>query len=318
MQSLFLAVGALLLLDLVVRVIVAFVIARQFDRRRRLRAPRFRPSSSATFFSTLTADGIRLHGSILRSAGEAPRGVVIFCHEFSGQRWSYQNCCRDGAIDGFDLVTFDFSGLGDSEPRPGYEPCHWITRHEVTDVEAMIAYVRGQSRWKGLPIILMGASRGANAALATAAGCSAVAGVVAIGAFSTQELAMRYLLRGIVQTFPAAMAYPRWHIRGTLRMAIAWSALRRRCGYVELNRCVTRLRNRPVLLISGDADHHIPIDVAQDLATALGSSANHWIVAGGDHNRERDAAPDEFDRRLKAFLNSCAPVEVVEELAHAA
>ena len=82
-----------------------------------------------------------------RTSGPGPlerAGVVVFCHEFLGDRWSFQPY-TDGLRDlGFDLFTFDFRNHGTSATEPGYEPLQWVSDREVRDLRAALAYLRSR------------------------------------------------------------------------------------------------------------------------------------------------------------------------------
>lgn len=294
-------VGALVLLDLLVQSGFAGSIIPHFERKPKLRARVYPPVKGLETLAVLTPNGHTLRGNILYAGSSSPAGVIIFCHEFGGSRWSYRGHCADDVIADHDLVTFDFRNHGESDHDDGYLPSHWLTRFELLDVLAIVDWVRSQPAWRDAPITLMGVSRGANAALAAAAERD-IAGVIAIGAFATHRLAMHHLMAGIRRSIPAILAVPRWHIRSTLNLAIAWSGLRQRVRFVRIERAAARLNNRPVLLIAGGDDSHIPESFQKSLAARI-PGAEFWTVPGGRHNLERDAAPQEFDERLSAFLD---------------
>jgi uncharacterized protein len=306
--------------DLVVQALLARHIAGHFEKRPKLRARLFPAHPLAASFTVRTSDGLTLRGSILSESSRPARGVVVYCHEFGANRWSFQNYFTADATEGFDVVTFDFRNAGSSDQLASYHPMHWLTRHELRDADAVIDFVRSQPRWRGLPVIVAGSSRGGNAALAIAARRDDVDGVLAIGAFSTHQLAMQHLLKGIRQRCAWVLAAPRWHIRTTLEMAIAISAMRLGCRYVRLERMLRSLHGRPVLLVAGQSDSHIPEDMPERIRGLAGPAATLCAIAGGRHNTERDADPDRFDEALAAFLASVTgdAGEVPAELASAA
>ncbi len=292
-------VGGLLLLDFLVQGAFARFLVTRFERKPHLRARSYPPRTSAGSFTVTTVDGEILRGSIMRTRARTPRGVLLFCHEFGGNRWSFQGHCSDDVFRHFDVVTFDFRNHGASSSNSRYSPSHWLTHYEVRDVEAVLGWIRSRPEWKGIPITLMGVSRGANAALAASRN---VAGVVVVGAFSTHQLAFEHLMEGIRRIVPIILWFPQWHIRSTMNLAIAWSGLRNRLRYVSIERAASRL-NCPVLMMAGGDDSHIPAALQRELATCV-PGAEFWTVPGGRHNLERDAAPEAFDERLRQFLNA--------------
>lgn len=304
------ALGVVLLLDAAIHLFCARLVLPHFERRLRLRAMRLAPHRSAESVAIRTPDGVRLQGSIVRTA-EPCRGVIVYFHEFSGQRWSFQNYCPAEVIDGFDVVAFDFRNLGDSDALPGYQPMHWTSVHEVTDALAAVDFVRSRPEWRGLPVVLVGVSRGSNAALAAAAERPGVAGVVAVGPFLTHELARMHFFAGIQrQAAWIFKAFPMWHILGTLNLAIRWSGWRQGTRFVRIEQSLPRLADRPVLLISGSADAHIPGFVPGAIQSAIGSSAELVRIEGGRHNEERSADPGLYDASLATFLREFVPAEI--------
>jgi len=243
-------------------------------------------------------------------------GVIIFCHEFGGDRWSFQGHCDDAVIARADLVTFDFRNHGQSDVDHAYQSSHWLTHREVVDVQTVVDWVRSQKEWDGLPITLIGVSRGANAALAAAA-TRPVQGVLAVGAFSTLDLAFDHLLAGIQRHAPIFLRFPHWHVRATMSLAILFSGLRQRVRFVSLERSVPKLAGRKLLFIAGSDDSHVPAAFQRKLARRT-SDAHFWSVPGGRHNLERDAAPDEFDLRVHGFLSAVTGHPLSRELAAAA
>lgn len=293
-----------LAIDLIIQLTLARVIAGHFEGRPRLRARLFPADPRATPFEVRTRDGITLRGSILESGWRSSRGVIVYCHEFGGDRWSYQNYFHPEVVKGFDIVTFDFRNSGESDRLERYEPMHWLTQHELADLAAVVDYVRAEPRWRETPLVLAGSSRGGNAALALAGRRNDVQGVAAVGAFSTHSLAMQHLIKGIRQRAAWVLAVPRWHIRSTLEMAIVWSGARLGSRFVRLERKLPALRGRPVLLIAGEADAHIPSDMSERLRGLAGTGAELVTISGGRHNTERDADPEQFDRALRNLLEN--------------
>jgi pimeloyl-ACP methyl ester carboxylesterase len=294
-------VGALVLLDFLVQAAYARILIPHFERKPRLKARSYPKRRQAGHFTASTSDRVVLRGSILRSR-IAARGVVIFCHEFGGDRWSFQGHCDDAVLSGQDLVTFDFRNHGESAIDRAYESSHWLTQREVLDVQTIVDWVQTREEWAGLPVTLIGVSRGANAALAAAA-TRPVQGVLAIGAFSTLDLAFDHLLAGIQRHAPIFLHFPHWHTRSTMALAIRCSALRQKVRFVSVEHAARRIAGQKVLFIAGSDDSHVPESFQRKLSRQL-EGAHFWSVPGGRHNLERDAAPEEFDHQVRRFLSA--------------
>ncbi len=48
--------------------------------------------------------------------------MIVYCHEYLSDRWSYHPYVDHLRDLGFDLFTFDFRNHGESENEPGYGP----------------------------------------------------------------------------------------------------------------------------------------------------------------------------------------------------
>ena len=126
---------------------------------------------------------------------EARAGVIVFCHEYLSDRWSFQPYADHLRDQGFDLFTFDFRNHGQSACDPGYQPLQWVTDHEVSDLRAALAYLRSRPDHDPAGFGLFGVSRGGGTALLVAADDPDVWGVVTDGAFPTRGTMLAYILR---------------------------------------------------------------------------------------------------------------------------
>jgi hypothetical protein len=98
------------------------VVGRIFEEKPVFLPLRVEPDPEGEEVRFAAADGLELHGSYFRARTPERAGVLVFCHEFLGDRWSYRPY-TDGLRDlGFDLFTFDFRNHGTSASEAGYEP----------------------------------------------------------------------------------------------------------------------------------------------------------------------------------------------------
>ena len=95
-------------------------------------------------FRRRTASSWRAPTCATRSKSRS--GVLVFCHEFLSDRWSYRPYADALRDLGFDIFTFDFRNHGASASDPVYQPLQWVTDHEVRDLEAALAYLRSRRR----------------------------------------------------------------------------------------------------------------------------------------------------------------------------
>jgi pimeloyl-ACP methyl ester carboxylesterase len=102
---------------------------------------------------------------------------------------------------------------------------------------------------------------------------------------------------------------PEWHKQFTLWLVRTVSEYRRGYKYAIVERAVARLRNKPVLLISGARDTCINPEITRRLYSRTGQSelADLWIVPGAKHNSARQTCPQEYDARLVDFFSALDP-----------
>jgi len=301
----------LLALDLAVRVYYIRIVLRAFETKPLFNVNPTPPDPTAESIEFQTRDGITLRGSLYR-ADRPAKGLILFCPETDGSHWSAVSYCHGLMKDGFDVLSFDFRGQGESDPLPGYTPNHWATMYEVEDVRAALDYISHREDLQGLPLGLMGVSRGSTLALIAAAECPSVKAVCCEGAYSTDTLLLYFVLHWQRIYIPSWLSslIPMWHYRITMKMVRWTSRILRQRRYVVLERWLPRLKDRAVLLVTGERDNYVHPDVARELVRHIHSeSAEIWTVPSAKHNRARAVAAAEYDRRLSAFFSKLdAPV----------
>lgn len=267
------------------------------------------PDPDAEPFSVQTRDGITLRGCLYRHTEQKPRGVVVFCPEFSSNHRSAMLYCSALSRAGFHVLTFDFRNHGDSDSMPGYVPLHWLTHFEVMDLNAVIDHVYSQPDLNELPLGLFGISRGGGAALYVAAQRPEVLQVATEGAFGSEMLMMAHAEQFVAIAAPEVMAklFPKWHYKVTITLARWISQRRRRCRYAMLERVLPQLAGKPTLVIAGQRDTYVMPRVAREITRLIGQPEALWLVAKAKHNLARSVNPDEYDRRLVEFFSRLEP-----------
>jgi len=287
------------------------VIARIFEFSPQFR-PRIEPTRREGQTVTFpTTGGIQLTGTYLpRRRGSRRVGVAVVCPEYLGNRWGalhYIDWLRDL---GFDLFCFDFRNQGESQSDPSYHPLQWVTRHEVADVLAAVAYLDSRPDADPAGYLLFGISRGGGAALGAAAKTKRVWGVVTDGAFPVKETMLVYLkkwantfvrFRGILPWVPD------WFNHLLCRLA-RWSTSRRLgCRYVNVGRAAARMSPRPWLAIHGQKDQYVPVEVARALAAYASPPRLLHVVPRARHNKAYDVDPQGYRAIIETFLERFAP-----------
>lgn len=286
------------------------IIGRIFEETPVFLPLRVAPEAGGEDVRFPTADGLTLEGTYYRARAVNRAGVIVFCHEFLGDRWSFLPYTDDLRDLGFDLFTFDFRNHGSSDTDPSYKPLQWVSDLELVDVRAALAYLRTRQDRDPAGVALVGVSRGGGAALCVAEQDPTVWAVVTDGAFSTRGTMLAYILRWaeiyvgspyMWRYMPTCMyAFVGW----AGRVGSQWRLGRR---YPNMERAVARLSPRPWFMIHGEKDAYIGPEIAESLFKRAKSPKESWIVPGAKHNRCRELEPDVYRLRLVDFFRRYAP-----------
>ena len=250
-----------------------------------------RPTARTSGFPT--RDGLMLAGTYLSHRAGRRLGVVVFSHEFLGDRWSvlpYLDHLREL---GFDLFSFDYRNHGQSDPDPKYKPLQWVTNHEVNDLRAALAYVRSRPDADPAGVGLFGVSRGGGTALCVASKDARVWGVATDGAFPTSGTMLAYITRWAEIYVPSTTVWR--NMPKQVYSFLAWSARKRsqsrlNCRFPEVETAVARLAPRPLFMIHGEKDAYIGPEIAEELFRLAGAPKELWVVPKAKHNRCREIA----------------------------
>ncbi len=145
------------------------IVSRYFQHQPPFMPLRVSPSDRGETVEFTTDDGLRLAGTYLSSRTPEQAGVIVYCHEYLSDRWSYLPYIDHLRDLGFDLFTFDFRNHGESQSEPGYGPMQWTTDREVRDLRAALETLRQRHDRDPAGFGLFGVSRGGTTGLVTAA-----------------------------------------------------------------------------------------------------------------------------------------------------
>ncbi len=280
------------------------LIMRVFGEPPWLQAERIAPVDDCEECVFSTEDGLTLRGSYLRTSAPQRRGVIVYCHEFVGDRWGALPYVEDLRTQGFDVFTFDFRNHGTSDRVSSYAPLPWLTFHELTDVLAAIQYVCSRDDADPNGVGLIGVSRGANAALCAAASDERVKAVVTDGAFPVGPMQRHYIRRFMSIYIPVpllAEKIPDVYLVSYCEWAKFLLGIRRGCRFVNVEQVARQVRC-PVFMIHGKRDGFIPLEVARELRSRLAGRSKMWIVPGVKHNKAIFLATEEYHRRIFRFF----------------
>lgn len=90
-------------------------------------------------------DGSPVAGMLIRANPDRPRrGLIVFAHEYCSDMHSCARYCRPLQAVGYDILTFDFRGHGQTACYPAYVPRQWVTDRDLDDMRGAAAFAQ---RW---------------------------------------------------------------------------------------------------------------------------------------------------------------------------
>jgi len=240
---------------------------------------------------TSYGDEIKIRGWQLSSNSRTAIGTIIVMHGGKQNRSDgtigLLDMCYDLANQGFDVLTIDRRGCGESDSAQLRERARFDR-----DFAGAIDYVQRQN--PGEKIFLLGTSVGAMVAIAQASRDRRVTGVVADSCFKSVRAISERVLGNTFKPFVVFAAGAIW--MGSLL-----------CG-LKRNDAMDRVRyvNCPILFINGELDTVAPPSDARDLIEASRNGLDEgWIVPGAGHSLAYQSNPTAFVNRVRRFLAKC-------------
>jgi alpha-beta hydrolase superfamily lysophospholipase len=287
----------------VMRTYLDFII-RIFQEKPLFIIPRGQPVPGAEDVRWTTPDGLTLAGCYLHADG--PRqGVILFGLEFGSNRWSCVPYCEFLRKNGFDIFAFEVRGQGDSSAQPAYEPLQWVTDYEVNDFRSALAYVKARPDADPRGVGFFGISKGAGAGLLAAADDDYVRCFVTDGMFATHTTMVPYMRKWIgiySKTSPVRNIIPDWYYGVAAGVGLRKLRRLRNCRFPHLERVMSRLAPRPLLMIHGGGDTYIKPEMAQALFDMAGEPKELWLVEGAKHNQAFHVANGTYQQRVLDFF----------------
>lgn len=260
-------------------------------------------------FSFRSFDGHALSGMMLAGNPSCePRGLIIFAHEYSSDAYSCARYCRPLLKAGYEVMTFDFRGHGESSREQGYKPRQWASDREQSDMLGAIAFAEEYLEEAGRPrdVGLCGISRGGAAAILGAVGVPSVRAILTDGAFSTDST-LEYLMKRWATIFAKVRVVAESHppvFWRFLRWLLVRNAARNwGCRFPSVRKAMVRLGERPIFLIHGEKDSFIPVAQSQMLYDLALGPKYLWIVPGARHNQSALVQPDQYADRIVRFFD---------------
>ena len=257
-------------------------------------------------------DGTRLAGFFWRGAHHGdPKGAILFCHEFSSHGTSaliYADFLLEA---GYDLFAFDFRGHGDSHiDAADYEPRHWTTCREVSDVQGAIAYLKSRPDVHPDRIGIFGVSRGGASALAAAA-CGDIRAVFCDSTFSTWTTLKDYMYRWVSIYAYVPIIYnnlPRWFFSFLAVSALKISELRLGVRFIHLEKVLKQYRGA-AMFVHGARDTYIRDSQAKCLSDMAEGPSSYHIFAEAKHNGARFSDGETYVQLVAEFFQKYLTAE---------
>lgn len=222
-----------------------------------------------------SSDGVTIQGWWMPS-GKTSTETVIVCHGLGANKSNQLSLASHFTAAGFNVLIFDFRAHGHSGGQISS-----FGDFERRDVLAAVKWVRSKRPAHAKSVYGVGASMGAAALIAAAAGDSPEAlAIDAIAVYGTYDslpgLAGDIARRSFIPPFDwlvihVAMPFASLHA-GTDLTAFAPATL------------IDRVAPRPAMFIHGTADVIIPFDRGQSLYDAASQPKQYLWIKDGDHN----------------------------------
>jgi uncharacterized protein len=247
-------------------------------------------------------DGILLRGWFIPAQGVA-RGTVILAHGIDGNRSDMLPRASFLVRDHYDTLLVDLRGHGESGGNyaaPGYL--------EALDILGAVLYLRGGGR---SPIVAMGHSYGAVAALYAAAQSPEIAVVIADSAFISFE-DMRTRATTLLANDPERSLFTRLGLRladsRAAELAVLPIFYLRTGVWVDSRKAnallvIPRIGQRPILFIAGERDEICPPENTRRMYNAaLSPDKSLLIVPDATHDSTYATDPQLYESAVVQFL----------------
>jgi pimeloyl-ACP methyl ester carboxylesterase len=280
-------------------------VERAFVEKPLFIIPRGEPDPNADGVRFKTADGRHLQGAYFKTSRSPRKGVILFGIEYGSDRWSCRSYCDPLLSAGYDVFAYEPRNQGKSDSIPGYEPLPWITNYEVEDARAALAYLKSRPDADRKGVGLFGVSKGANAGLAVAAEDPWIRCVVTDGAFGLVTVMlpyMRHWIRIYNKNLLVHGLMPAWYYSHMAQVGIRRVQRTRKVRFFQLE-FQPELVRQPLLMIHGEADSYIKVEMARALFRRATGPKVLWAVPGAKHNLSITVAGDEYARRVVEFFD---------------
>ena len=236
---------------------------------------------------------LKLRGWLMPGSPGAP--FLIFVHGINSQRTNSRAtelAARLVKESGYNVLMFDLRAHGVSEGDR-------VTAGQLERFDVLGAYdfVLGRGARPGR-IGLIGQSYGAGIAIMAASKEPGIAAIVADSPFSSVEdkAAREVAIRTPMPEWSVSLLKPAVRLFASLLYGIHLSDLSPEHDVSKLS--------YPILVIHGEADSRTPVSQGRRVYAAAPAGSELWTPPGVEHTQAFSTFPDEYVRRVKAYLES--------------
>jgi dienelactone hydrolase len=234
-------------------------------------------------------DGTRLAGWFIPAGTTASSPGIVLSHGWRRSRAELLPHADLLHRAGFAVLAFDYRHRGQSGGN-----AVTMGLREQDDLLGALDTLAARPEVNAARIGVLGMSLGAVMAILVAARDERVRAVVAECPFTTGDAMMTRGIRHYTHlpSFPVAPL-------------VKWIVERRLGGSLDGVHALAAagaLSPRPVFLIADERDAVIGAEETQRVFEAAGEPKRYWFVSGADHACGWQAAPEEYERRVVAFL----------------
>lgn len=218
---------------------------------------------------------------------ENPRAAIIVCHGFKGfKRWGFFPYLSQRLADaGHDVYTLDFSRNGIGEDPEEFTRLDLFAGNtysqELSDLQTLLSWVRAQPGGSGIPVGLLGHSRGAVPVMVAAREDD---GIEAIVTWSGVGRLLR-VSDGQLDRWRKQGEMEFTNARTGQRMAMSYrfvEDVREHADRLDLAAAAREMRAAH-LIVHGEADLAVPVEEAELLRAGRERGCRLEIVAGASH-----------------------------------
>ncbi|WP_090866175.1 alpha/beta hydrolase [Oceanobacillus limi] len=215
--------------------------------------------------------------------------AVILAHGYRGHRQQMDDLVKFYYDQGFSILMPDARGHGESEGD--YIGYGWHDRLDYLDWIDMLVKEYGAK-----DIMLHGNSMGASLVLMVSGEDlpKEVKGIVADSGYTTVKEELSHQLKHLYNLPP----FPLLDITSVITKV--------RAGYTfgEASAIDQVKKNTlPLYIIHGDADELVPTEMAHRIYEAAGGTKELWIVPDAGHTKAYTVATEEFQDRIRGFID---------------